>query len=124
MKISKELLSEVLVGLELDYEYPIEFYSNKNAFRYWIMESPKYQSTSEYINIYELAFKCKEWAFTNYKVLINSRTTSKTEDITGYAECIKSCDYLYGSYAGTEVEAIILASEWILKEINEKQLQH
>ena len=33
MEVSKELLSEVLVGLELDYEYPIEFYSNKNAFR-------------------------------------------------------------------------------------------
>lgn len=66
------------------------------------------------INIYELAHKCKEWAYKYHKIIINSRTTSKTKDINGYAEIIKSCDYLYGDYADTEVEAIFKACQWIL----------
>ena len=111
MEVSKELLSEVLVGLELDYEYPIEFYSNKNAFRYWVMESPKYQSTSEYINIYELAFKLKIWAYSNCCELV-SYTEGCEIFQTQLDETIK---YFY---AETEVEAIIKACEWILKEIN------
>lgn len=99
MEVSKELLSEVLVGLELDYEYPIEFYSNKNAFRYWVMESPKYQSTSEYINIYELLhLNFKHWA--------------KLMDV------FDKIDW------SEEPKEIIKKVEELRKEINEKQLQH
>ena len=126
MKISKELLSEVLEGLELDYEYPIEFYNNKNAFRYWVMESPKYQSTSEYINIYELAFKIEDWIESKdiniirikenklYEFYINAYIDEETNELF-FENSITS---------ETKINGIIAVGEFILKEINEKQLQH
>ena len=140
MEISKELLSEVLgedvrLGIYTTVEsdedelvqhiMKIEIYGNRVSYwRYYKEWDDGSTMVRCQININELAFKLKEWAFTKYRILINSRTTLKTEEVTGYAECIKSCDYLYGSYAETEVEAIVEACEWVLKEINEKQLQH
>ena len=128
MEISKELLSEVLVGLELDYEYPIEFYSNKNAFRYWVIESPKYQSTSEYINIYELAFKLKEWAFNEGYQLEISRywniPTYYCKLVIRGGDFCEECGEsraIYELEDLQEIDIVVKACEWIL---NEKQLQH
>lgn len=107
--ISKELLSEVL-ELTSGNVFIKEIETRNNDIEYlcnvggWNL-----------LNIYELAFKCKEWAFKNHKIIINSRITSKTELINGYAEIIKNCDYLYGDYADTEVEAILKACEWIME---------
>lgn len=65
-----------------------------------------------YINIYEFAFKCKEWAYEkNYEL----------RSWKGYCACV----YLLDGYgfnqkdytANTEIEAIIKACEWILKEV-------
>ena len=67
--ISKELFSEV-IDENLDLYYCIEFYNVNNSIRYWIIEDPTKQSTSKYINIHELARKCKEWAYDNgYRVI-------------------------------------------------------
>ena len=58
--ISKELLSEVLNCYvhSLDYRDVLCY---KNTIRYWL--TPNSQSMPNVINIYELAHKCKEWAF-------------------------------------------------------------
>lgn len=53
--ISKELLSEVL---EKD-AYPYDYAQNGRVLRYAFFESI---NRKRYINIYELAHKCKEWA--------------------------------------------------------------
>ena len=109
--ISKELLSKVLKESVLAIRPYIEDDTvHENIIMY---ECGK--NTYELISIYELAHECKQWAFKNYKIIINSRITSKTKLIKGYAEIIKNCDYLYGDYADTEVEAIIKVCEWIME---------
>ena len=111
--ISKELLSEVL-GDKVEIDNTDSWLKSDNNIVY-IETSRKGDITdTNFVNIYELAYKCKEWAFKNHKLIINSRIISKTKDINGYAEIIKSCDYLYGDYADTEVEAILKACQWIL----------
>ena len=70
----------------------------------------KYQSTSEYINIYELAFKLKIWAYFNCYEIV-SYTEGCEVFQTRLGETIK---YFY---AETEVEAIFLACEYILNNI-------
>ena len=109
--ISKELLSEVLKESVLSIRPYIEDdIIDENI---TIYECGK--NTYGIIDIYELAHKCKEWAFKNYKIIINSRITSNTKLINGYAEIIKNYDYLYGDYADTEPEAIFKACEWIME---------
>ena len=62
--------------------------------------------------IYKFVFKCKEWAYSTYGIMIQS-----------YPYCGKSrADALKGLEVdevfkeNTEVEAIIQACEWLLKE--------
>ena len=96
LKISNELISEVLecnctdskiIANELSYE----------AFGI------------SYVNIYEFAFKCKEWARDKYDITISSalyKNYAKSWNID------KDENYT----AKTEVEVVIKACEWILKE--------
>lgn len=103
--ISKELLSKVLdknikyISDELDdnlvpYEMPIDGWKT--------------------INVYELAYKCKEWAFNNgYSILvdilgINNYQISMEDLTTGKPEYVKD------SYNTSEPETIFLACKWIL----------
>lgn len=107
--ISEELLSEVL-ELKSGNVFIKEIETRNNDIEYlcnvggWNL-----------LNIYELAHKCKEWAFKNHKIIINSRITSKTKLINGYAEIIKNCNYLYGDYEDTEVEAIFKVCQYIME---------
>jgi len=110
MEISKELLSEVLENEVVKFE--IVSTKRITQIRIWYKNTKWHMYESW--DIYHLAYKCKELAFKNHKIIINSRTTSKTKPINGYAEIIKNCDYLYGDYADTEIEAIFKACQWIL----------
>ena len=120
MKVSKELLSEVL-SYKLPYKIKVHKIIVRNGtlnYFYNIKDNcGGLFEANAYINIYELAFKLKEWAYSNCCELV-SYTEGCEIFQTQLGETIK---YFY---AETEVEAIILASEWVLKEINEKQLQH
>ena len=66
--ISKELLSEVLEN-EVPYQVRVHKIIIKNNSLNYFYNSKDNRSglfeTNEYINIYELAYKCKEWAFNN-----------------------------------------------------------
>lgn len=120
MKVSKELLSEVL-SYKLPYKIKVHkiivctgtlnyFYNSKD-------NCGGLFEANAYINIYELASKLKEWAFTRgYEIV--SYTEGCEIFQTQLGETIK---YFY---AETEVEARVIASEYILKELNEKQSQH
>ena len=60
------------------------------------------------LNIYEFAFKCKEWT---YKQQVSIKS-GKTKFNGYFAECI------FGLFNGdTEIESIFKASEQVLKEV-------
>jgi hypothetical protein len=82
---------------------------------------------SFFINIYELAFKIKDWALTN-EMPIESSTDNYSHNNKGwsgigfyYPDEGFDGEYLHNIYAETEVEAIIKAGEWILE--NKKKVK-
>lgn len=112
-KISKELLSEVLGREVTDFEH-------------W--DNNEYRCTAYFdgfrqrffINIYELAYKCKEWALVK-GYIIKSEPYDYNEDSTfsgGYfyitrVNNMHSCPNCGANKS--EVQAVIDACEWILK---------
>ena len=102
LKISKELLSEVLKKEieNRDISY-VEIYKNVVIYKVSIYDR------EEEINIYELAHKCKEW-------LADSEvdyTLWRTHKHRFYSE-----KYYLDIESDTEHEAIFKACEWVLKE--------
>ena len=119
MKISKELVSEIF-KLNICEAY-IE-----NNILYFDMGLPLIQS----INLYEFVHRCKEWAMNKGYQIISGPSDEPayrkqnekayahiryyTEDENGNGEYEDT--YIM---ANTEAEAVIKASEYILKELNE-----
>ena len=71
------------------------------------------------INIYEFAFKCKEWAFKNkYKIQSQINEVNK-----GHSHITKKNDdcWAKGFFENTEIEAIIKACEFILTKRNQNE---
>ena len=121
LKISKELLSEVLNEKVVDIKTSIDDYTiPTNEIRYYPALSTGYKS----INIYELAFRCQESAITKgfdicpkmdskgfYRLLTDDNIIGlKIEDRFIFSEDIDP--------STNRIEAIIKACEWILKEQN------
>ena len=126
MKISKEVLSEVLgINNISSIIYDIDF---PNIIEYNQYATLARGMRSTEINIYELAIKCKDWILSKgYYFNIYSFNFSGNTEQEHRVRLLIGNDVVYwgnDSCEETEVEAIILASEWVLKEINEKQLQH
>ena len=117
--ISEELLSEVLgkpvymLELVLDKRYIIIYHDNG------------VMNTSN-ISIYELAHKCKEWAWVCDNIRLESGRRYGTS-ATEYNCCISVYNghkyYFDGEYknfiADTEPEAIFKATQWILERIKD-----
>ena len=124
MEISKELLSEVLgsplsyLNISCDNKCEVRHSTLFENYQEGVAYTYLYgNQETRFMSKYELAFKLKAWAY------------SKCCEIVSYTEGCEIFQTQLGEtikyfYAETEVETIILASEWILKEINEKQLQH
>lgn len=126
MEISKELLSEVLgedvrLGIYttvdsdedelVQHIMKIEIYGNRVSYwRHYKEWGDGRTMCKSNINIYELAFKLKEWAYSKCYEII-SYTEGCEIFQTQLDETIK---YFY---AETEVEAIFLACEYILNNI-------
>ena len=118
--ISKELLSEVL-----DLKYPIRiihhFCKGQNVLNYDLhVECALFQ---ESINIYELAHKCKEWAWEKHSLMLFQtqyfpKVYYGVKDLKtpmeDFISKVPQCDRFS---ADTEPEAIFKACEHILKEI-------
>ena len=103
--ISKELISEVL---NIPKESIMDIYTDGN---YLLIR--KINSRVEEHNIYEFAFKCKEWARDKYDITISSslyKNYAKSWNID------KDKSYT----AKTEVEVIIKACEFILTKKESK----
>lgn len=111
--ISKELLSEVL-GKTVDIVYTKDHVGND--FKTFIR--PRYGDFLDEINIYELAHKCKEWA---YKQKQSYRVTSGFTNLPDYDyEAIIENPTSTGTKreifeADSEPEAVFQACQYILE---------
>ena len=104
LKISTELISSVLVKETRHLTYDtIYVEDNFIIFSY----EGEYQFE---VNIYEFAFKCKEWARDKYNITISS---SLYKNFAKSWNVDKDKSYT----AKTEVEVIIKACEWLLENI-------
>lgn len=114
IKISKELLSEVLKEDVLSVKPYIDndpFYKNIIMWEYR-------KNTYDTINIYELAHKCKEWALSkDYKLVSLNKECFlyDTQYLYDVSEQLNQWSEWFE--ADSEVEAIFKACEWVLKEI-------
>lgn len=115
--INKELLSKVLDN-EVPYQVKVhKIIIKNNSLNYFYNSKDSVGGlfeANEYINIYELAHKCKEWAFNKdkYKWLFSYKAFTKCHcDIVDN----HNRKYIFVSFAGNnEPEAIFKACQWIL----------
>lgn len=111
LKISKELLSEVL---KLEVVKHSLFNKSNSSFNITYMQSEdSLKSSWMPINIYEFVFiKCKEWVLKQgYRIIIDC-----SKDIKVGIRILKNGRDIYSNENKSEVEAVIKASEYILKE--------
>ena len=114
LKISKELLSEVL-----NYEVDVFLGINKNEIDYTCCRDENEGYIDISINIYEFAFKCKEWAYKNFKIMLISHYTGQCYINGDLSPLILNWWNNTKSYqieSDTETEAIIKACNWILEQ--------
>ena len=126
LEISKELLSEVL---KLEVVKHSLFNKSNNSFNITYMQSEdSLKSSWMPINIYEFAFKCKEWILNQKNkdcFYIADQFSLNIESQMGvikYFWCVllKNNSRVSPEFkADSEIEAIIKACEYILKELNE-----
>lgn len=114
--ISKELLSKVL-DKEVDSLTYVPYISGlyDEGYSYSLTDG----MVGRFISIYELAHKCKEWAF-KYGYEICSYKMQDTElpncrCLIGHLSLTIRPDKRHGFYANTEPEAIFKATQWILE---------
>lgn len=122
LKISEELLSEVLNINDIIHVQK----EGSNSIFISRINNPAY-----IINIYEFAFKCKEWASEKeYQIIsgLSDEPAYRPQDEKAYAKVLwYEGDDIHREYkdmyfmANTEVEAVIKASEYVLKELNENR---
>ena len=110
MNISKELLSEVLEVEIIDFEiiwnilnYIIPNYETEED------GDLIYIELSQNINIYEFAFKCKEWALSKGYFIYSTNELSFIKTFS--LETIET----FSNGKDTEIECILKACEWILE---------
>lgn len=130
--ISKELLGEVL-GIRTIIMNPILEPGNRVGYLvYGSQNTPQeVYNNHKQINIYELAHKCKEWAMNKGFQIISGPSDEQAhrkQDEKAYAKVLwYEGEGTHREYkdmyfmANTEIEAVIKASEYILKEINENR---
>ena len=113
MKISKELIIKVM-----DIKYPFsDVQLNSNILSWW--REDVYFEEKVKINIYEFAHKCKVWVFNKYKIYLSSELGEDSEISLFWTANFKIKKENKSFYGDTEIEAVIKASEYILKELNE-----
>ena len=113
MKISKELIIKVM-----DIKYPFSDVQLNSDILSWWREDVYFEEKVK-INIYEFAYKCKVWVFNKYKIYLSSELGEDSEVSLFWTANFKIKKENKSFYGDTEIEAVIKASEYILKELNE-----
>ena len=106
LKINKELMSAVLGHNDICNERIIQ-----NKLLYMCKNDGMWDYEYEY-NIYEFAFKCKEWALSKGYFIYSTHELSFIKSLS--LETIET----FANGKDTELECIIKASEWVLSEVN------
>ena len=101
LKISKELISEVL---NIPKESIMDIYTDGN---YLLIR--KTNSRVEEYNIYEFAFKCKEW-------LLKNNIAFTLDYFNDNSVQFNSEEYCLAIDSSSEIESIIKACNWILEQ--------
>ena len=114
LKISKESIKVVLEKETKTLSKDFKFTINED----YIEFSDDGEMQFEYC-IYKFAFLCKEWAKTK-KMYINSIYNEFYWDRIEKEYFADIPNKSKSFYADTEVGAIVIACEWILKEIKDK----
>lgn len=115
---SREVLSAVL-GVEI-----ITFEMKQNnilSYKYNKKSKNKFSGKefcNRSINIYELAFKIKEYAFNKGYVIYSGIKTGSRTHIGTMVQKLCGGDYLYYSTGETVLEALTNSCEWILNQQN------
>ncbi len=115
------MIDETLLGLVLDKRVSnikVEDNSN-NMLSYVEHDNIDDSPTAKLINIYELAFKCKDWAMI-YKFSISSCPCFENEQASATTKGKRSKNDW--SYAETECEAIIKETEWVFDKVIKNKL--
>ena len=118
MKVSNELI-EVVLNIEIaDIIDNVVFKESTKELKYYFVDSDGYYEP-EIMNIYEFAFKCKEWIISKGYYL----STFIDFGVDTYFCIIKwfnSENIIQNKkfIADTEFEAIIKACEWLLSKEN------
>ena len=112
LKISKELLSEVL-----NYEVDAFLGINKNEIDYTCCRDENEGYIDISINLYEFAFKCKEWAENKGYIIFSKNKECLVYSIDEVYDVIE-CLNQYEDYfeADSEVQSIIKACNWIREQ--------
>ena len=115
MKVSNELI-EVVLNIEIaDITDNVIYKESTKELKYYFVDSDGYYEP-EIMNIYEFAFKCKEWASKKgYELYSYGKECFlyDTNELYDCSEQLSQWSEWFGS--DTEVEAIIKACEWILE---------
>ena len=115
LEISKELIIKVM-----DIKYPFSDVQLNNNILSWWREDVYFEEKVK-INIYEFAYKCKVWVFNKYKIYLSSELGEDSEISLFWTANFKIKKENKSFYGDTEIEAVIKASEYILKELNENR---
>ena len=107
-KISRELLSEVL---KIEVVKHSLFNKRTNSFNVTYMQSEdSLKANWMLVNIYEFVFKCKEWALSKGYFIYSTHELSFIKSLS--LEVIET----FANGKDTEIECILKACEWIIKE--------
>lgn len=117
--ISKELLSEVY-NTEADI---VKLVFNETS-KLVVYRDNQIKDKLFPVNIYELAHKCKEWAYNKGYELRNGRDIDVKEELCYFCEYKQEgqLDYSNGDYflADNDSESIFKACQWILDSKKER----
>lgn len=126
--IPKYILKEVLFYKE-KYKDQIEItrlVPNKNYIEYTseVTGNPYNYITHDKISVYELAHKCKEWAYSQGYIISSGLTPVLGVNKDGWAEVFSSSTPLDGKLHTfkqlSEPKAIFKACQWLLEQNKEK----
>ncbi len=106
LKISKELIIKVM-----DIKYPFSDVQLNNNILSWWREDVYFEETVK-INIYEFAYKCKEWALSKGYFIYSTNELSFIKSLS--LETIET----FSNGKDTEIDCIIKACEWIVYKEN------
>lgn len=119
--ISKELLGKVL-GIRTIMMNPILEPGNRVGYLVYGSQNTlqEVRNNHKQINLYELAHKCKEWAFDKGYIISSGLTPVLGVNKDGWAEVFSSSTPLDGKLHTfkqlSEPEAVFKACQWILEQ--------